>query len=100
LRGILVHHESSRPAYAQTRPSIQGLSVISITRNGSLFLNEKPVNINVLADELKRNFPAATEVYVRPNKTAIWAPIEQVLMALNAAKPPIQAKFVLPESPK
>ena len=96
--GILL--EESRPAYAQSRPNIQGLPIISITRDGSLYLNEKRVSINVLVDELKRDFPTASDVYVRPDKNAVWDPISQVLIALNGAKPPIQAKFALPESPK
>jgi len=105
--GILVHYEASRPAYAQSevfqvdvgrRPNIQGLPIISITRDGSLYLNEKPVSIKLLVDELKRNFPTASEVYVRPDKNAVWDPISQVLIALKAANPPIQAKFALPET--
>ena len=51
--------------------------MISITRDGSLYLNEKPVSINLLADELKRNFPMASEVYVRLDKNAVWDPISR-----------------------
>ena len=94
--GILL--EESRSAYAQSRPNIQGLPIINIARDGSLYLNDKPVSIKVLVDELKRNFPTASEVYVRPDKNAAWNPISQVLIALNAV--PIQAKFALPEAPK
>ena len=93
--GILL--KESRPSYAQSRPNIQGLPIIRITRDGSLYLNEKPVSIKVLVDELKRNFPTASEVYIRPDKNAVWDPISQVLIALKAAEPPIQAKFALPE---
>jgi PAS domain S-box-containing protein len=69
------------------------LPIISITRDGALYLNEKPVGINVLADELKRDFPMASEVYVMPNRMTVWEPVLQVLAALNAAKPPIQVRF-------
>ena len=71
------------------------LPIISITREGALYLNEKPVSINVLADELKRDFPMASEVYVKPNRMTVWEPVSQVLAALNAAKPPIQVRFPL-----
>ena len=96
--GILV--EELRPAYAQSRPNIQGLPIISITREGSLYLNEKPVSINVLVDELKRDFPMASEVYVRPDRKTVWESVSQVLAAMNAAKPPIQVRFALPEIQK
>ena len=95
LGGILL--EESRPAYAQSRPNTQGLPLIRITRDSSLYLNEKPVSIKVLVDELKRNFPTASDVYVWPDENAVWGPISQVLIALRAANPPIQAKFALPE---
>jgi biopolymer transport protein ExbD len=71
------------------------LPVITITRDGALYLNEKPVSINVLADELKRDFPMTSEVYVKPDRMTVWQPVSQVLVALNAAKPPIQVKFPL-----
>src|SRR6516225_8400692 len=93
--GVLLHYEVSRPAYAQSRPNIERLPVITITRDGALYLAEKPVNISVLADELKRDFPRASEVYVKPDRMTAWEPVSQVLAALNAAKPPIQARFPL-----
>ena len=93
--GVLLHYEVSRPAYAQSRPNIERLPVITITRDGALYLDEKPVNVNVLAEELKRDFPMASEVYVKPDRMTAWEPVSQVLAALNAAKPPIQARFPL-----
>ena len=92
---ILLHNEESRPAYAQSRPNIERLPVITITRDGALYLNEKAVSINVLADELKRDFPMASEAYVKPDRMTVWEPVSQVLAALNAAKPPIQVRFPL-----
>jgi biopolymer transport protein ExbD len=98
--GILLCYEVSRPAYAQSRHNIEQLPIITITRDGALYVNEKPVDINVLADELKRDFPMASEVYVRPDRKTVWEPVSQVLAALNAAKPPIQVRFALPEIQK
>ena len=80
----------SRPACARSRPNIEPLPLITITRDGALYLNEKAVSINVLADQLKRDFPMASEVYVKPDRMRVWEPVSQVLVALNAAKPPIQ----------
>jgi hypothetical protein len=56
------------------------------------------VNVNVLAEELKRDFPMASEVYVKPDRMTVWEPVSQVLAALNAAKPPIQVRFPLAPS--
>ena len=57
------------------------------------FISQKPSSINVLADQLKRDFPMASEVYVKPDRMTVWEPVSQVLAALNAAKPPIQVRF-------
>ena len=50
---------------------------------------------NVLADELKLDFPMASELYVKPDRMTVWEPASQVLAALNAAKPPIQVTLPL-----
>jgi len=63
---------------ARSRP-IEPLPVITVTRDGALYLNEKPVSINVLADELKRDFPRASEVYVKPDRMTVWEPVSQAL---------------------
>jgi biopolymer transport protein ExbD len=94
--GILLQHEVGS-AYAQSRPNPEGFPVISITRTGALYLNEMPVNINILVDELRRNSPAASEVYIKVDKNAVWELVVPVLAALNAAKPAIEVKFALPQ---
>jgi biopolymer transport protein ExbD len=93
--GILLRYKQSRPRppYVQVRADIHEVPIIFITRDGALHLNGKPVSINDLVDELKRNFPTASEVYVQPDRNTVWEHVDQVLTALNAAKPPIQARF-------
>ena len=92
--GILLYKTSRpRPSYVQARADIHEVPIIYITRDGALSLDGKPVNINILVDELKRNFPTASEVYVQPDRNKVWEQIDQVLTSLNAAKPPIQARF-------
>ena len=92
--GILLYKKSRpRPSYVQVRADIHEVPIIYITRDGALSLNGKPVNINILVDELKRNFPTASEVYVQPDRNTVWEQVDQVLTALNAAKPPIHARF-------
>src|SRR5260370_19324531 len=74
-------------AYAQSTP------VVSITKEGGLYLNEKPVNIGVLASEIRRNFPMASEIYFRPGKQASFDALTHVLSVLRAAEPPISVKL-------
>src|SRR5262252_2508333 len=46
--------EVNVPEVKQVRDSAEDLPVVSITRDGNLFLNEKPVNINALPDEVAK----------------------------------------------
>jgi biopolymer transport protein ExbD len=74
------------PKVRQTRDSTEELPVISITKSGELYLNEKPVNIHELTAECRRRFPGHSSVYVRADKVTIWDPIAQVISELGEAK--------------
>ncbi len=74
------------PRVRQTRDSAKELPVVTITKNGELYLNENPVNIHALPQELRKAFPGALEVYVRADKDTIWDVIAQVVSELGEAK--------------
>jgi biopolymer transport protein ExbD len=74
------------PKVTQVRNSAQELPVVTITKNGWLYLNEKPININNVAPAVRQRFGNVTAVYVRADKDTVWDVIAQVVSALNAAK--------------
>lgn len=74
------------PRVRQTKDSAKELPVVTITKNGELYLNEQPVNINALPQEVRRRFQGAQEVYVRADKETIWDVIAQVVSELGEAK--------------
>ena len=74
------------PQVRRVQNTAQDLPVVSITRNGESFLNDKPVNIHALADAVKRRFHGATAVYVRADKETPWDPIAQIVAELGEAK--------------
>jgi biopolymer transport protein ExbD len=85
------------PSYAQVRTVRDAnvdLPVVTVTNTGRLYLNDKHVNISNLVDEINRGFPAAVEVYVRPDKQTPWEPVSQVIEVLSQAKTPLSVKFV------
>jgi Biopolymer transport protein ExbD/TolR len=95
--GTLLHCYSSAAAYAQVQTlhkSDVKIPTVRITGDGALYLNNKAVNINLLANEIKRSFPKASEVRVRPDKDTPWDVVSQVFAALNAARPPIRVRPV------
>jgi biopolymer transport protein ExbD len=71
------------PKVKQVRDSARELPVITITKNGWLYLNEKEININSLGAAVKERFGNVTSVYVRADKDTIWDVIAQVVSALN-----------------
>jgi biopolymer transport protein ExbD/biopolymer transport protein TolR len=78
--------EVNVPEVKQVRDSAEDLPVVSITRDGKLFLNEKPVNIHQLPDEVAKRFKKAKAVYVRADRATIFDSVAQVMSTLNEAK--------------
>ncbi|MGA2434136.1 MAG: biopolymer transporter ExbD [Bryobacteraceae bacterium] len=73
------------PKVKQVKDTAQELPVITITKNGWLYLNDKEVNINELGPAVRQRFGRADAVYVRADKDAIWDVMAQVVSALNEA---------------
>ncbi|MEP7367535.1 MAG: biopolymer transporter ExbD [Acidobacteriota bacterium] len=78
------------PKVKQVRSSAKELPVVTVTKDGEIQLNEKPVNYNVLGDEVKRRFPGQTGVYVRADKGAVWEVLAQVVSELGEKKLQVQ----------
>ena len=74
------------PKVKQVKDSAQELPVVTVTKNGWLYLNDKEVNINSLAAEIRQRFGGVKGVYVRSDKDAIWDVLAQVISALGEAK--------------
>jgi biopolymer transport protein ExbD/biopolymer transport protein TolR len=74
------------PEVKRVQNTAQDLPVISITKNGESYLNDKPININALADGIHQRFRTATAVYVRADKETPWDPIAQIVAELGEAK--------------
>jgi len=60
------------------------MPVVSIKRDGSIFLNEQPININDLGKAITGLYGKPEGVYVRADRQTIWDPIAQVTAELGA----------------
>ena len=78
--------EVNVPEVKTVKDSAEELPVVSITRDGNLFLNERPVNNNQIASEVARRFGGSKAVYVRADRATTFDPIAQVISTLNEAK--------------
>jgi biopolymer transport protein ExbD len=74
------------PKVKTVRQTAQDLPVVSITKNGESFLNEKPTNINLLPQSIRERFHNPSAVYVRADKETPWDPIAQIVAELGDAK--------------
>lgn len=80
------------PKVKQEKQSAQELPVISITKSGQLYLNDKAVNINEIGDSVKRRFPKVDGVYIRADKNLVVDVLMQVVSAVNEQK--LQVRLV------
>jgi biopolymer transport protein ExbD len=74
------------PKVKPVKENVQDLPVVSIDRSGNSFLNDRPVNINLMADEIRKRFKNASSVYVRADSRTPWDPIAQIVATLGEAK--------------
>src|SRR3984893_13372766 len=45
------------PKVKQSRDTAENLPVVTISKNGEVFLSDKPTNINELGDRIRQKFP-------------------------------------------
>ena len=74
------------PKVKKVADSVKELPVISVSRSGELFLNDKPVNIHNLGAAFHERFPNAKAAYVRADRKTIWDVVAQVIAQLGDAK--------------
>jgi biopolymer transport protein ExbD len=74
------------PKVKKVADSAKEMPVISVSREGELYLNDKPVNIHDLGDQFRQKFPTAKSAYVRVDKAVIWDVIAPLLSTLGDEK--------------
>jgi biopolymer transport protein ExbD len=73
------------PQVKQVRDTNEEHPVVSVARNGTTYLNDKLVNVNLLGKEVRRQFPGQSDVYVRGDKNLTWGNLAQIISALDEA---------------
>ena len=74
------------PRVKPVKENVEDLPVVTITRDGASYLSDKPVNIHLLASEIRQRYHNAKAVYVRADKGTPWDPIAQVIATLGEEK--------------
>jgi biopolymer transport protein ExbD/biopolymer transport protein TolR len=74
------------PKVKPVKEDVQDLPVINMDKEGTTYLNDKPVNIHLLASTIRQRYKRATSVYLRADRRTTWDPIAQVIATLGEAK--------------
>jgi biopolymer transport protein ExbD len=74
------------PRVRTVRNTAEELPVVTLTKEGEVYLSEKPVNINELVGAIKAKYPDQQAVYIRADKNVIWEPMAQVISVLGDGK--------------
>lgn len=74
------------PKVRQTQNTVKDLPVVTLTRDGTTYLADKPANINQIGELVRQRYPGATEVFLRADKGTVWDPIAQVISAIGEQK--------------
>jgi biopolymer transport protein ExbD/biopolymer transport protein TolR len=78
--------EINVPKVNRTKDTTRELPVVSMQRDGSTYVNGKPVNINLLASVMKQLFPGASSVYLQADRETPFEQVAQVISALGDAQ--------------
>ena len=78
--------EVNVPEVKQSKDTAEELPVVTITRTAKIYLNEKPLNINQIGQEVRRQFKDAKAVYVVGDTNLVYGTVIQVVSELNEAK--------------
>jgi biopolymer transport protein ExbD len=74
------------PKVTQNRTTAREMPVISVTRDGTTYLNDKPVNINEVGEAVRQRFgSAADSVYIKADRGVVWDALAQVVSACGDA---------------
>src|SRR5579883_2231610 len=71
------------PKTKYVKDTAQEMPVVTITKDGNTFLNDKPVNINVLGETIRQRFGDQKSVYLRADENGRWGEVAQVVAALG-----------------
>ena len=74
------------PAVKTTRDTVKDLPIVSMTKEGLLYLGEKETNLNKLVSDVQARYGKPQTVYVKIDKSIVFADAAQILAELGAAR--------------
>jgi biopolymer transport protein ExbD len=79
------------PKVKQSSRSLEDAPVVSISKSGTTYIKDKPVNIALLVAEIRKQYKDPKTVYVNADKSVRWDVVAQVISALGQGKLAVSA---------
>src|SRR3984893_8267952 len=67
------------PKVKPVKEDILPLPVIQMDKEGNSYLNDKPININLMATTIRQRYKDAKAVYLRADRRTSWDSVAQVI---------------------
>jgi len=83
--GLEIDVPHTQPA----KEAVKDFPIVAITKDGTTYLNDKPTNINLIADAIKQRWGKPKGVYLRADKETIYEVVAQVASTLGNAGLPV-----------
>ena len=74
------------PKVKPVREDVQDLPVVNLDQGGTLYLNDRPVNVHELVDTIRRRYKKSQSVYLRADRRVSWEEVAGVIAMLGDAK--------------
>jgi biopolymer transport protein ExbD len=74
------------PKVKPVKEDVQDLPVINMDRAGTSYLNDKAININLMATTIRQRYKNVKSVYLRADRRTPWDSVAQVIATLGDAK--------------
>ena len=74
------------PSVKGSTRSLEDAAVVSIGKSGTTYIKDRPININMLVAEVRKQYKDPKNVYVRADKSVRWDVVAQVVSALGQGK--------------
>jgi biopolymer transport protein ExbD len=74
------------PTTTSVKEPTQDLPIVTVAKDGTSYLCDKPTNINELAAAIKQRYGKAKAVYLKADKETIWDVMAQVADVLGRSK--------------
>src|ERR1700674_4246494 len=77
--------EVDGPKVRPVKENAKEMPAIAITKDGTTWLNDKPVNMNDLAAAIRQRYGKTKGVYIRADRETIWDIVAQVTAEMGEA---------------